>query len=304
MAAYRDGDPTPRPALDAPMAALAYAAYRMPATHAAVAAVLSTARTAANDVGNPLAPRTLLDVGGGTGAALWAAAQVFPTLSDATVLDRSEPALRLGRRLVERSRAHPLPAALPATRWTRAHLAAPVTLPRADLVTMAYVLAELPAATSRALVTAAARTAGVVVVVEPGTPAGYHRVLAARTLLIGAGLHVLAPCPHERTCPLADRADWCHFAVRLDRSPTHRRLKSGSLGYEDEKYAYVVATRTGQSPRTGRVLRRPRVRTGLVELAVCTPGDGVQQVRVSRRHGSEYRAARDVGWGDRWPPRP
>jgi ribosomal protein RSM22 (predicted rRNA methylase) len=298
MSAYRGGDPAASPVLDTPLAALAYAAYRMPATYAAVAAVL--ARISSTVDGRAASPlRTLVDVGGGTGAALWAAAAAVPTLAAATVLDRSEPALRLGRRLAARSTARLLRGAA----WTRAVLT-PLSLSPlapADLVTMAYVLAELPAATGAALVSTAARAAAVVVVVEPGTPAGYRRVLAARGLLVREGLHIVAPCPHDRACPLADGTDWCHFATRLGRSPIHRRLKGGSLGYEDEKYAYVVAARAAPPARTGRVVRRPRLRPGLVELDVCTPTHGVAPVRISKRLGPEYRAARDVRWGDPWP---
>jgi ribosomal protein RSM22 (predicted rRNA methylase) len=308
MAVYRSGDPTPSPALDTPAAVLAYAAYRMPATHAAVAAALAAATAPG------LAPRTLLDIGGGTGAAVWAAAAVYPTLTSATVLDRSGPALQLGRRLAARAQPE-LPR---ATTWARTELwrpasgagaglprAAPapsVALPPADLVTMAYVLAELPDAAAAALVDAAARRAALVAVVEPGTPAGHRRVLAARRRLLGHGLHLLAPCPQETDCPLDGGRDWCHFGVRLDRTPTHRRLKGGSLGHEDEKFAYVVAARAAPATRMGRIVRRPLHRPGVVHLEVCTPADGVRRSLVSRRQGTNYRAARQASWGDLWQP--
>jgi ribosomal protein RSM22 (predicted rRNA methylase) len=295
IATYRRGEPPSGPAVDSPLAASAYATYRMPATFAAVAAVLA----AAGEERSVPAPRTLLDVGGGTGAALWASALTFPTLTAATVLDRSEPALRLGRRLAARSRL----AAVRAATWTRSTLTPAVRLPRADLVTIAYVLAELAAGLRTSLLAAAAACATTVVVVEPGTPGGHRRVLAARALLVERGFRVVAPCPTGTVCPLAGGTDWCHFAVRLDRSPVHRRVKGGSLGYEDEKYAYLVATRgaaSGPVEPMGRVVRRPRLRPGVVELEVCTPAGGVDRITVSRRHGERYRTARRTGWGDRW----
>lgn len=298
--AYRSGDPASSPPLDTAEAALAYATYRMPATHAAVtaalaAAVLKSPTTPGVTAAAPtLEPRTMLDVGGGTGAAVWAAAALFPSLISATVLDRSGPALRLGRALATRA------ALRVSVTWTRAALTPATTLPPADLMTMAYVLAELPDATAAALVDAVARTAAAVAVVEPGTPAGHRRVLEVRRRLLAQGLHVLAPCPHESDCPLAD-GDWCHFGARLERTPTHRRIKGGSLGYEDEKFAYVIAARTAPTSRTGRILRRPQHRTGLVQLQVCTPDDAVQRTLVSRRQGALYRAARHSSWGDHWP---
>lgn len=285
-AAYRS-DALPGDLLTTPLAARAYAAYRMPATYAAVRAALRAAPG--------LAPRTLLDVGGGTGAALWAAAATLPSLERATVLDRSADALALGRELA----AH-APAPVGTATWTRAALGG--DLPAADLTTMAYVLAELPAAARTALVAAAPGDA--VAIVEPGTPAGYRRVLEARDLLLGRGWTVAAPCPHDRTCPWAGTADWCHFAARLPRSGRHRQVKGGTLGWEDEKFSYVVATREPAGRAGGRIVRHPYLRKGLVELTVCAAEPGIDRRPVSRRQGPAYRAARDADWGDPWPPGP
>jgi ribosomal protein RSM22 (predicted rRNA methylase) len=138
--------------------------------------------------------------------------------------------------------------------------------------------------------------------VEPGTPDGFARVLAARDVLRAAGLHIAAPCPHQADCPLASAPpDWCHFASRVNRSPLHRRLKDADLGHEDEKFAYVIATDAPVPAAPARVLRHPQKRKGLVTLQLCTPDDGVRQALVSKRQGADYRAARDVAWGDAWP---
>jgi ribosomal protein RSM22 (predicted rRNA methylase) len=130
-------------------------------------------------------------------------------------------------------------------------------------------------------------------------------VLAARDRLLAAGLRVVAPCPHERPCPL--RRDWCHFSVRINRSALHRRVKGAELGYEDEKFSYVTAVRdpaptTGQVP--GRILRHPLHRKGMVLLRVCTPDGTAISETVSKRQGDRYRAARDLAWGDAWPSTP
>jgi ribosomal protein RSM22 (predicted rRNA methylase) len=170
-----------------------------------------------------------------------------------------------------------------------------------DLATASYVLAELSESDQEDLVRRAAAAATTVVIIEPGTPAGYQRVLAARSVLIEAGLHVAAPCPHQNSCPIVPGQDWCHFAVRVNRSATHRRIKQADLGYEDEKFSYVAAVRAPVATPGGRVLRHPQQRKGLVTLELCTPA-GIGRDLVSKRHGDLYRAARDVNWGDAWPP--
>jgi ribosomal protein RSM22 (predicted rRNA methylase) len=115
----------------------------------------------------------------------------------------------------------------------------------------------------------------------------------------------VAPCPHQRDCPMAGEsqsADWCHFAVRLPRTALHRQLKGGSLSYEDEKFSYLVATAGSGSTAANRVVRHPLTRKGLMQLRLCT-GDGeVSGVVVSKRQGPLYRAARSAEWGDAWPP--
>ena len=84
--------------------------------------------------------------------------------------------------------------------------------------------------------------------------------------------------------------------------PAHRRLKGGELSYEDEKFSYVAAIRPGQGATPGRVLRRPVQRKGLVSMSVCAPDGATRTELVSKRQGDLYRAARDVEWGDAWPP--
>ncbi|BBG00551.1 MULTISPECIES: small ribosomal subunit Rsm22 family protein [Pseudonocardia] len=289
---YRSGSVPTAPILRTGDDAAAYAAYRMPATHAAV---LDVFRRAAGRVPDPAG---LLDLGGGTGAAVWAAAQTWPSLRRATVLEAAAPARALGAKLAAGAGA---PAVRDA-RWEPAVLGTGTELAPADLVTACYLLGELPGPVRDALVDAAARAAPVVAVVEPGTPAGYARVLAARARLVAAGMTVVAPCPHSGGCPVTGD-DWCHFAVRVSRSSRHRALKAGSLGHEDEKFSYVVATRSDtDGAASGRVIRHPQSRKGLVTLRVCSTDGSLRDTPVPRSRKELFRAARDTAWGDPWPP--
>ena len=166
----------------------------------------------------------------------------------------------------------------------------------ADLVLASYVLGELDDVRGAAA-TLWAQTDDTVAFVEPGTPEGYRRVLEARAVVLEAGGHTVAPCPHDLPCPLpAD--DWCHFAVRLPRSKLHRRAKGVELGYEDEKLSYAVLSREPVRPAEARIIRPPQVRSGHVHLVTSERDGAVHRRTVSKRQGQLYRDAKGAAWGD------
>jgi ribosomal protein RSM22 (predicted rRNA methylase) len=293
---YRAETAATEPILGTPDEVAGYAAYRMPATFAAVRSALGQLVRA-----HPgLAPRTQLDLGGGTGAAVWAASAAFASLTEVTVLEQVAAVLAVGRRIAAVADS----ATVRGTDWRQTTVDS--ELPGADLVTVSYVLGELSESAQDRLVRAAASAAAeMVVLIEPGTPRGYARIIAARTTLVEQGFAVLAPCPHSAACPMVPGRDWCHFGARVNRSGLHRKLKAGDLSYEDEKFSFVAASRTAAAGSGwGRVVRRPAQRKGLVSLAVCTTPPAIATELVSKRQGDRYRAARDVEWGDPWPTPP
>lgn len=141
VARYRAVAAASAPILASRVHVVAYAAYRMPATTAAMGRVLGVV------AGSGFTPETMLDLGGGTGAAAWAAADAFPTLREIAVLDQVADALALGRSLASDAPSEVLVAA----RFERGLIDA---LPgaAADLVTGSYVLSELDAARRSRLV--------------------------------------------------------------------------------------------------------------------------------------------------------
>ncbi|MGW0776277.1 small ribosomal subunit Rsm22 family protein [Streptomyces sp. NPDC002835] len=297
IANYRGETPTAAPILRDRGDVVAYAAYRMPATFEAVRAALDALRAAVPG----WVPGTHTDIGGGTGAASWAVADVWDGAPATTVLDWAEPALALGRELAAASQV----PALRDAHWQRSRISSTLRIESTDLVTVSYVLNELTPADRAAVVAEAARAARAVVVVEPGTPDGYARIIEARDALVAAGLRIAAPCPHSAACPIEPGSDWCHFAARVSRSSLHRQIKGGSLPYEDEKFSYVAATHPPLEPEpaAARVTRKPQIRKGLVLLDVCTRDEGLGRDTVTKRHGARYKDARDAEWGDAWPPR-
>ncbi len=287
---YRGGN---HAATDArqPIMALAYAATRMPATFAATSAALAALATGLPD----FTPRTLLDVGAGTGTALWSAVSRWPKLEAADLIERDPLMLALGERL-----AAPIGNAVTNIRWLHADLLGPWQAVPHELVTATYVLGELHAAAQTALVARLwALTAGALLLVAPGTPQGWASIRSARAQLCAAGAQLVAPCPHAAHCPLpADpTADWCHFAQRLARTKAHRSAKGADLGYEDEKYAYLAVARQAGQRVGARVLRHPVTRPGRIELTLCTH-DGLRRSIVTRAERAAWRQARDLAWGD------
>lgn len=288
--AYRAGRPSSgviREAEDA----LAYALTRLPATYAACATVLAEAARMAPG----FAPRSLLDAGAGTGAASWAAAQVWQGLAAVTWLDASEPFLALAAQLAADG-----PAALRAAQALRGDLASADPWPNADFVVVSYALAEIAPDQQISTVTELWQaTAGVLAIVEPGTPAGYGRILAARTALLAAGATVLAPCPHAAACPLAGE-DWCHFSVRLPRSRDHRLAKGAEVPFEDERFSYLIAARPEivLAPFRPRVLAPPRTAKPGIALKLCGLDGAVEQRLVGKRDKAAHAVTRRLGWGD------
>ena len=268
------------------MAARAYLTTRLPATFAAVSAAVM----AVTEARPGFAPKTVLDAGAGPGTATWAAAQHWDSLSDAMLVEAS-PAIRAtGERLG-------LPLA--RTRWLAGRLdAALADLSPSDLVLLAYVLDELPTAAREPLIKQLwSLTADTLLVVEPGTPAGWQRILEARDLLIRAGAHILAPCPHAHACPLA-APDWCHFSARVARSRLHREAKGGTVPWEDEKFIYLAASRKPGARPEARVIAPPHASKAAVTLKLCE-GDGrASEKTIPKRDGASFKTARKLDWGD------
>jgi ribosomal protein RSM22 (predicted rRNA methylase) len=290
-AQYRAGHPNVvRSELDA----AAYAAARMPATYAAAASALRALVHQAPE----FVPGTLIDLGGGTGAVAWAASTLWPSLRQITIVEQQSEVIAFGRSLSENA----VSASLRDANWQRADLSQTAIPPGADLITMSYLLAELPEPAWDRAIARAAAVAAAIVIVEPGTPPGFERIRTARKRLLDLGFSIAAPCPHAGMCPIEADEDWCHFAARVNRTALHRRLKGGTLGFEDEKFSYVGAVRGKAQPAANRVLRHPQKRKGVVSLRLCRHDGTLADTMVSQRERDSYRAARDVAWGDVWPP--
>jgi ribosomal protein RSM22 (predicted rRNA methylase) len=267
----------------------AYLVARLPATYASVSACIAELLLRKPH----FAPQTLLDAGSGPGTAGWAAAEAFPSLSGLTFVDNNQEFLSLAVNLAKHSDHKALQQVVAQT----ADFSQFLPTMAADLVIAAYALAELPlgriGAATRNLWAA---SKDVLMIIEPGTPQGYARIIEARSLLIAEGAHIAAPCPHGNACPL-NPPDWCHFSVRLPRSREHMHAKKATVPFEDEKYTYLIASRSHSQTAGARILAPPVATKAETRFKLCAE-NGLTRHGVATRDKAEHRRIRKLGWGD------
>lgn len=270
------------------LAAKAYLATRLPATYAAIRAAMTELADRRPD----FAPESLLDVGAGPGTVLWAAADCWPSLKTARLVEASGAIRKWGETLAKAS-------PVTAIDWQSGDITKGVAADkRPDLVCLAYVLSELqPEARTKLVDNLWSLTGDVLLLVEPGTPKGWQRILAAREQLIAQGANLLAPCPHRSSCPITS-PDWCHFSRRVARSRLHRLAKQADVPWEDEKFIYLAAARQAGLPAEARILAPPQATKGRIDLKLCTADGALQEHTVSKRDGALYKTARRRDWGE------
>lgn len=286
---YRQSRPKKQGFMTTEAQRCSYIASRLPATYAVIHAVLEELRSRIPEI----QIHSLLDLGAGPGSVMWAAGELFPELQQISLVEKDPDLAGLGKRLAADSEL----SAICSAQW-QLHDLEQFRCPHPfDLITLSYSIGELSPSTVAPLIETSWQMAKqCLIVIEPGTPAGFARIRTIREQLISLGAHMVAPCPHALACPMTGD-DWCHFSQRVERSFLHRRIKEGSLGYEDEKYSYLIFSKTAYPLPSCRVLRHPSKRSGHVNLTLCT-SEGLSQKTISKRTPDLYRQARKAEWGD------
>lgn len=264
--------------------AISYVATRMPATFEAVTTVL-------NQV--PLEEITsVLDLGSGPGTAALAAALRWVQCPHFHLIEGNSFMKGLSEKLLEN-----IPEiAHQNFSFHSDNILNLSDVDTYDLVILSYVLTELSSKEQEALLLKAwEKLKKGLVLVVPGTPQAYKQLMIIRDLLIHKGAFIVAPCPHHKPCPLTGD-DWCHFSTRLARPAFHKEIKDVALGYEDEKYSYLVALKEPTERIGARVIKRPLKRSGHVILDLCAT-DGLYRQTVSKKD-KDYKRATKIVWGD------
>jgi ribosomal protein RSM22 (predicted rRNA methylase) len=202
-----------------------------------------------------------------------------------------------------------------------------------DLTVAAFSLGDLPDDGVRKMTINALweQTKDVLVLVERGTPEGSRIISSARNLILSnegyldmdggtvdpssrrSELHIVAPCPHERKCPML--GSWCHFSQRVEMSKFQMEVHHVGKGFVDQKFSYLVIRR-GPRPTLAtepeersfswpRLIRRPLKRNGHIINDLCDVDGTFKRVIVPRSQGKQiYYDARKSKWGDLWPHPP
>lgn len=270
---------------------LSYLATRLPATFAACVKVYQAIQKALPH----LTIRSLLDLGAGPGSATWAASEIFEEIIDVHLIEREPSIVEIGKQLASAMQR------LNYT-WKVASLDQEVEIPKVDLAVFSYSYGELDPAKGRALILKLMnQNIPVIAVIEPGTPRGFEKIISLRSFVLQMGAKLIAPCPHSMACPMSQN-DWCHFSARVERSKLHRLLKEGSLGYEDEKFSYLVFSPKDLAIEkiAGRVVRSPLKGKGHVKFSLCAENGRLEPCVATRSDKNSYKMARDLEWGDSW----
>jgi hypothetical protein len=138
----------------------------------------------------------------------------------------------------------------------------------------------------------------VVAIIEPALRQTGRELLRLHDAALASGLwRVLAPCTHQRSCPLLTLRDrpWCHFHFRWDAPPFVRAVADPlGLRYEEPSLAFLILERVeaGESAEE----RRERIdgreeRGGPTDLAraigdrmpVRDKGEGIYVCSVGER---------------------
>lgn len=270
---------------------LAYLFTRLPSTFAVACRVFQELKQRAPD----LEVHSLLDVGAGPGTGMWAAIEEFQSLQKGTFIEKDASFASLGKQLIDRS-ANPF---LQKASWHLMDMKEIVNSEPHDVTLLSYSIGEVKEEHWKKLLSNLwGSTEKALVIIEPGTPGGYHRMMKIRDFLQNeCSAYLWAPCPHSKPCPLS-KEDWCHFSTRVQRSSLHKQLKSAELGYEDEKFCYLIFGKQKAASFSKRILRHPMKHTGFIEVTVCEEEGIVQKKIYSKKNKEIYRDIKKLNWGD------
>ena len=239
---------------------------------------------------------SVVDFGGGPGTFLFAISK-FKTLNKYTNVERSDSFIGIMNVLVEE---------FLSSSTTHTHVDSiscnylklgSQDIPTSDLCVFSYTLCERE--NSPVYLSDLVEHSNMVLIIEPGTPSGFKNIIQARDKLIEKGFGTIAPCTVSNGfCPLRDsESDWCHFVERVDRSRIQRHLKNGVLGYEYEKYSYLLMSKNSIHSDGKRIISRPNYTKHSISFDICSEKNS-HIVITKKENKSEFKIVKKSIRGD------
>ncbi len=239
---------------------------------------------------------SVVDFGGGPGTFLFALGK-FKTLNKYTNVERSDAFIDILNVLVEEF----LPSSIHRTQVDSICCnylkLGSQDIPINDLCVFSYTFCECD--NSLVSISRLVDNSNMVLIIEPGTPSGFNNIIQARDKLIEKGFSTIAPCTASSGfCPLRDsESDWCHFVERVDRSRIQRHLKKGVLGYEYEKYSYLLMSKFPVHSNGKRIISRPNHTKHSVSFDICSE-ENRHIVITKRENKDEFKIVKKSIRGD------
>ncbi|CCM03775.1 uncharacterized protein FIBRA_05922 [Fibroporia radiculosa] len=256
----------------------AFASVALPSHYAAIFAVLDHAK---RRLGPEWKIKRVIDWGCGTGAGLWATSHSFrdqlhqqahpdsddaqlaeSTVSEYLGIDKRDGLINIGKNLVKDVN----PSGLSLSWQKSFHDDDKISRSNGEDVIglSAFMLSSLSTSLARKTLVKGMweSGAGVMVLIDHSSTSGFEAIAEARDFLLRMGrkeledpeteswhvrgCHVVAPCPHDGSCPLYHPGASklvCGFSQRLQRPKFVRKTKNSGVGHEDTGYSYVVIRR-------------------------------------------------------------
>lgn len=273
---------------------LAYLALRAPATYAQIYSSL----TQIQELLPSWQPTKILDLGTGPGTGSWAAKAIWSSIAESISVDEHKEFLRVGKQIENNANLDM------DMHWLQADLqkGLPEQLETYDIIIIANVLNELnPKAADKLIGQAFDLCQGILVIIEPGTPAGSSIIENASRKLSKAG-NLLAPYIQNTFISKTDY--YIHFSQRFIRPEFQRRIRQHmrdtslmASDWEDTKYAYTIISKLNPEVIPwGRCIGQVHIQKGFLEVPILTK-DGIQKVKVMKRNYDQYTFAKDLKWG-------
>lgn len=283
---YMNEERTGKSLLSEETEALAYSIMRMPATYSAVTTALNhTLKLLPN-----IEINSVLDIGAGTGAAIWAINEFF-TPNKIICIEREQAMRTVGKKLLKYNNE------IRNVEWIDKDITNCEFPKKVDLIIASYMINELKPEEREKLIDKLLKIESkLILIIEPGTPGGFKNIKNIQKQVIDNGAYILAPCTVQTVCNLPEN-DWCHTTVRIERTKTHKALKEGEAPYEDEKFSYIAITKEKNQTEKCRILRHPIIEKGKITLKLCTNGQ-IEERAITKKDGEKFKQAKKKKCGD------